>query len=404
MIVKADLQVHGEEGPPGRDASLHGLGAQLEDHLFDSLTEEGWRVARDVVATAPHRVSGLVTRGAERCAVEIKVAGQARVAVLEGLLAAAILRSRLAARELEAMPLAVVGAPVISRKVYDHLRSFAEVYGEGAAWGIIDARGQVALHGPGLDLQRGPRRPLPERLATRSFSLFSDRSQWMLKVLLSHRLPANLQLLDRHGVPIRSPVSSATELAHRAGVSVPSAARLVGALRTEGFSLPGPPLELARSSDLLTHWRAAMPRNPPEIRARWLFPDAPASHRLEAALQRVHGPSRSRCCLALFAACRARGFDLVSGVSDHVYVESPTPPVLEDMGLVVAEPGEAVDVFLRRPRFPESVLRGANRLAGAPATDVLQCWLDVGGHPARGREMAEYLFERVLRPFVLQES
>jgi len=33
-----------------------------------------------------------------------------------------------------------------------------------------------------------------------------------------------------------------------------------------------------------------------------------------------------------------------------------------------------------------------------PVADVIQCWLDVSSHPARGAEQAAFIWKRVLGP------
>ena len=37
---------------------------------------------------------------------------------------------------------------------------------------------------------------------------------------------------------------------------------------------------------------------------------------------------------------------------------------------------------------------------GVPVADVIQCWLDVSGEPARGAEQAALLWRRVLGPAI----
>jgi hypothetical protein len=51
-------------------------------------------------------------------------------------------------------------------------------------------------------------------------------------------------------------------------------------------------------------------------------------------------------------------------------------------------------------RWPESLFRGAVRPDGVPVADVIQCWLDVSSHPARGAEQAAFIWKRVLGPVI----
>ncbi len=202
---------------------------------------------------------------------------------------------------------------------------------------------------------------------------------------------------------MRSPVRNAAALAPLAGVSIPSAARLVKALVNEGFCDRREPLELERSRDLLARWRASQERVP-EVRAKRLFRGSSGPDPLERALSAHEQRDGFRACLGLFAASRNLGFDYVGGVSPHLYIERLSEEALQGFGLVPAGPGEAVDVFVRAPRVPESVFRGARRVDGLPAADVLQCWLDVADYPARGSELAEYLYDNVISPCIVGDQ
>jgi hypothetical protein len=65
--------------------------------------------------------------------------------------------------------------------------------------------------------------------------------------------------------------------------------------------------------------------------------------------------------------------------------------------------GERVDIVLRVPRFPESLFRAAPKVKGAPVADVVQCWLDVSHHSARGEEQADFLWRRAIAPSLESE-
>ena len=47
------------------------------------------------------------------------------------------------------------------------------------------------------------------------------------------------------------------------------------------------------------------------------------------------------------------------------------------------------------PKNPEAVFRAAVERDGVPATDILQVWLDVSNHRARGKDQADLLRKRV---------
>ena len=92
----------------------------------------------------------------------------------------------------------------------------------------------------------------------------------------------------------------------------------------------------------------------------------------------------------------------VSGVAPHLYAEDVSAHAFGELGLVAANPGERVDVFLRQPKYPEAVFRGAVWKDGVASSDILQCWLDVSDHPVRGEEQAQHIWNRVLKPRLLE--
>jgi hypothetical protein len=85
----------------------------------------------------------------------------------------------------------------------------------------------------------------------------------------------------------------------------------------------------------------------------------------------------------------------------HVYVERvQTSSLVGWKNLRPCEAGEQPDVLLRQAPVPNSIFRGMVRGDGAAASDVLQVWLDVSSHPARGREQADLIRQRVLDPII----
>ena len=62
------------------------------------------------------------------------------------------------------------------------------------------------------------------------------------------------------------------------------------------------------------------------------------------------------------------------------------------------------DVYVRIPAFRESVFRAAVIHDGVPVADILQVWLDVSSHPARGEAQADEIRHRVLAPILEEKS
>ncbi len=394
-------------------AGSSGLGRQLVEHLSAAFRNAGWKV---VSVSGARKADLVVAHGPKRYVLEVKVARESRRAEVQGALADAILRSKSAARAIGAKPLAVVGAPHISDAMAAALRDYAREYADGCAHGLVDLRGRLELHGPGLS-DVGPNFAA---LVSDSFSkpnrpsrvdLFSDLGQWLLKVLLARRLS------EKHLNGPRVQARNAKHLAEVANVSVPHAARQVAQLRRDGFLDESAGLRLVRIRDLLEEWRAANRRVPLDVPGRWLFPPKDSRKQLRESLRSwaksrlecvllpqppVWSQGAKRASLGMFAACDALGLGFVSGAPLHVYVEDISPRALEELGLAVANSEERVDVYLRQPKYPEAMFRGAVWQEGVAASDVLQCWLDVADHPVRGQEQARQIWNRVLEPKLLE--
>ena len=377
-------------------------GREADDLVANLFRQHGWRVKKEH-SLADKRVDLVVSRGGERYIVECKVASEGRSDRLVPLLSQAILQARVYAQGLSepAAPLAVVAAPAISPSAANSLKGFLAQFAPDAAIGILDREGFRYFVGHGLEELNAapPRRAHRQKLPPpESAYLFSDLSQWMLKVLLAPLIPENLLRAPR------GEYRNASELAAAAEVSVMSAFRFVRQLRQEGFlDSDEEPLRLVRRSELLRRWQAAHLRGAPEVPLRWIIPGKSERH-LPAALQaygvqpNVKHDHAPRACLGLFAAAESLGFGFVHGVPPYFYLESLDRDVLKRMGLSPEGAELRPDVYVRVPAFRESVFRAAVVRDGVPVADILQVWLDVASHPARGEAQAEEIRRRVLAP------
>jgi hypothetical protein len=381
-------------------------GARSERDYLDLLAglfrQHGWRVKKEL-KLADKEVDLVVARGEYRYIVELKAASEGRSDRLVPLLSQAILQARAYAHAFPepAAPLAVVAAPVISSSAANSLVSFLSQFAPDVAVGILDREGFRHFVGPGLEKLNAapPRRAHRQKLPPpESAYLFSDLSQWMLKVLLAPLLSEDLLRAPRREY------RNASELAAAAEVSVMSAFRFVRQLRQEGFlDRNDEPLRLVRREELLRRWQAAHLRGAPELPLRWIIP-VKSQRQLPAALHsyrvqpNVKNEPAPRACLGLFAAAESLGFGFVHGVPPYFYLESLDREVLGRMGLSPEGAEQRPDVYVRIPAFRESVFRAAVVRDGVPVADILQVWLDVSSHPARGEAQAEEIRHRVLAP------
>jgi Holliday junction resolvase len=388
-------------------------GDEFESIFADIIRKAGWRVRRHP-AVGDMRADFVADAGGRTYIIEIKGASEGRRDRLIPLLSQAILQAQTYARRFPepAVPFAVVAARRIPASVAEHLKQFAQRHAPEVAVGVIDAEGFRSFAGPGLEgLEARPSRHVASHIALPQHipDLFSDLNQWMLKILLGQRLPEPLIFVPREHL------RNASQLAEVAKVSVMSASRLVNQLANQGFlDESEEQLKVVRVEELLDMWISANRQAAREIPARWIIKSG--QHQLQSALREYTFPQDSsltatrkqrsgdiikvlpRCCVGLFAAADALGLGFVQGVPPHIYLERLTLDSLHRLGLAADHSNRPADVTIRIPINREAIFRASVMREGIPASDVLQVWLDVSTHPARGREQAREIQRRVLKP------
>lgn len=389
--------------------------ALFENIVGDAFRKAGWRV-HSHPAAGDMRADLLVDDGANKYVIEVKAASEGRRDRLIPLLSQAILQAQAFARQFpeSATPLAVVAARRVPASVVDHIKQFAQRHAPDVAVGIIDADGLRSFLGPGLEaLDAKPTSRADRNLAQRQSmpDLFSDLNQWMLKILLAPNIPESLI-----SVP-REPVRNASQLARVAEVSVMSATRLVNQLANEGFlDKYNERLQIVRVDDLLEQWVPANRKMSRELPARWIIKKDEkqffgsvarfaTESKAESARESRTGRVRilrpqARCCIGLFAAADALGLGFVRGVPPHLYLERLDSNVLQKLGLSLEGAEHRADIYIRVPSNSEAVFRAAVVREGLPVSDILQVWIDSSAHAARGREQAEEIRRRILKPLL----
>lgn len=350
--------------------------------------DHGWSVVLEPELTGPDL---LVSKGHHRYAVELKSSAEGRADRVIPLLSQAILQAmHHAARSPGAQPLAVVRVGRLTKALRERASRFHADYAPHSAIGLIDDEGGRWFLGAGLEaLNAEPKRHAARHKGVqpkRSHDLFSDLNQWLLKVLLAPELPKHLLSAPR------GDYRTAAELAEAAQVSAMSVSRFIRRLREEAFvDESGATLRLVRRAELFRRWQAAASRATPELQMRFLMPGAP-SEQLGKVVAR-----HQEACIGLFAAASLLGSGHVADGLPWVYVRKlPQLPGQAWRELVEASPGEPPQLILKKAATPESVFRGAVQVRGAWVSDILQVWLDVSSHPARGSEQAEHLARTVL--------
>lgn len=411
--------------PPAKVGEAERLRAQAEEHLELAFQSAGWAVSRSGSVSAPDL---LCRRGNSAYALDIKVgAGRARRPLLQALLADAILQARSKAADHDAKPLAVLVAPSISRGMVELLERYVQEFAKGVAWGIVDARGRFQLFASELESISAPENSqlaagIAEQRAVRNepgMNPFTDLGQWMLKVLLAPCLPKHYWL--RYRPDLNNPIGNAFDLARAANVSPTSASKFLRALAAQGYLLGNPfeALKVVRVESLFNEWKNASRGPWKELPVRFMLPTKDPLRRLNEVLEaredyvpadphafledadRRLGPPGRRACLALFSAANSVDHCSVTGAPVHLYVETLSPSLLAELGLTPTDQQGGADIIVRQPRFPQSVFRGATLQPGAKdshkimAADLIQCWLDISQHPARGEQQASEIAWRL---------
>jgi len=395
-------------------------GTRVDERLLALLKNRGFRVIqRDVQVPAERlrhgpRFDFLVRRGKRRLAVEVKAA--------RGLadwffhwLARPILMLQAVHRLKGWEPLLGVYVDHLEPGRVQRFKAQAQIYAPDLWWILADAMGNIVSHLPGGDEEKiqtpsAERRILPwDRLPPTSGRLlssgagraaprlsFGDLDQWLIKVLLF--APSHA---DQWGGP-RGPVKSLLQLARLAGVSPPLVYRWAAAMEKSGYlekrsgRVPG----LRNLDPLLAEWRGRYRLYDNElIGCRPVFAERVDDQYINEFLGHLRDFQRPDQAFALSGhqACRFFRARHSEARSIHLYVSGDVSVFLEALQLAL-DPNPAAPIVLLGPRHRRSVLRGAARIEGVGVCDVLQVYLDLYHLQDRGREQADFLYDRILAP------
>ncbi|EOH6072771.1 RpiR family transcriptional regulator [Burkholderia cenocepacia] len=364
-----------------------GRSGDESDQAFRKVfTDLNWQIA----ASNSDRAGELVIvdgRGSTYLATA-KTIAEGRPDRVVALFAQALLEARSSARRNQGRPAVLIWVKTASPSLVKRIQDFHDQHGDGEAFGLISDDGVQFLDFPGVSREvTVPGRQTSRRstfAATSSRLVFSDRAQWMLKLLLAPEIPVTLLTAQREHY------RTATDLARAAGVSTMTASRFVNALTQKGFlDRSSPYMKLVMRRKLAELWKAVYKNQSDPVPAKFLVP-GPSRLLTDKLLQR-----HQQSLLGLFAAADALALGHVHGIPPYVYVED----MVEASGwkeLRSARAGEKPDILLQQIRFPQSIRNGAVRRDGVQVTDILQVWLDVSAHPARGAEQAAELEHGVL--------
>jgi hypothetical protein len=288
----------------------------------------------------------------------------------------------------------------MSRKAEEDLQEYARIYLPDLQWIILAEDGSGVIHLDEHD-ERVSVSPLrdavrPEYGADRG-SLFSPNNQWLFKVLLLPGMDSNYW-----GGPSRKP-DSVSELADFAGVPQPSVSAFVSKAEQEGFlKRDSKGFVVQHHQELLDDWGYALKnRARHAIGLRFLYPSEPEEKFLRNLRSYCHdrkdGRDSVRVAIGGHMGCHLLGLGRSNVRQARLYAEGGVKDVLSALDLVEGPAASAQLSLVVRPNSG-FVFRGAVESNGVWVCDVLQCYFDVRFSYARGREQADYIYERVLQP------
>lgn len=277
--------------------------------------------------------------------------------------------------------LIVVHVPRFGDRSESRVMSFMSRCAPSFGWALTDDAGGYVIHLPTLNLHGHRARRSKVVALTPPRRLFTDLQRWLLKVLLYATSPFGSAL----GVVRPANPSAWSKIA---AVSHQTAYSLARNLSDRGL--------LTQSAEGLSL------TDPAHLLEDWLHEDTlyPAPRVWVRDALRSRSPQEifraESSVIGSYQAAKAHGLLRITGSPmAEIHVRGPLRELLAHHQLVRVEPRDADFALIRSPH-PESVFRAAIKQQGLRVSDPLQAALDCVASPARGREQAEFIIERIL--------
>jgi len=349
----------------------------------------------------------LMSREGRSFAVEVKVAREFADWVFHWM-ARPILALQAAHRLKSWEPILAIYVDSIDLRIVRRFKGQIALYAPNLWWLVADGHGSLVAHLPSGDEEeigdlrgREPARSL--RISAQSGYAsaklsFGDLDQWLLKVLLFARPKA-----AGWGGP-RGPIRNRAQLAKLAAVSPPLVYRWATAMERSGYLAKrmGRVPVLANLDALLGEWRGRYRvSDNNSIPCSSVFGEHADESFRDEFLNRLRHLSDSAppCALTGHQACRLYRLKHSDARSIHLY-DFGEPSVLMEALQLVRSDNPVAPVVLLQPRHRRSVFGGVSRLDDVPVCDILQVYLDLYHLPDRGREQADFVYERILGPLI----
>ncbi len=244
-----------------------------------------------------------------------------------------------------------------------------------AVVGYADLAGNAFLQFDGILIERSAPRP-PRQAQTRLRRLFSPRSTRILRVLLEE--PKARWTLAR--------------LAGQARVSLRTAYLVVNALADKALvEKRRGSITLVKPGDLLNLWAENYAFELNSVTTYYSFLRKP-----EEIMRKVAAAAAQRGLEYAFTLHSGASLvaPFVRFADVHLYITGDPKPLVQAMDLRPVESGGTVHVV--QP-YDEGVFYRAREIRGIRVVGNIQLYLDLVKHPARGKDQADVLRQRVLK-------
>jgi len=373
------------------------------DRILHLLKKRGFRLREEDVRLPAEGLSHglhldfLMSREGRSFAVEVKVAREFADWVFHWM-ARPILALQAAHRLKSWEPILAIYVDSIDLRIARRFKGQIALYAPDLWWLVADAHGSLVAHLPSGDEEEIGDLHSPRAGYASAKLSFGDLDQWLLKVLLFARPQA-----AGWGGP-RGPIRNLAQLAKLAAVSPPLVYRWAAAMERSGYLAKrmGRVPVLANLDALLGEWRGRyrVSDNDPIPCSSVFGEHADESFRDEFLNRLRHlSDSAPPCALTGHQACRLYRLKHSDARSIHLYY-SGEPSVLMEALQLVRSDNPVAPVVLLQPRHRRSVFGGVSRLDDVPVCDILQVYLDLYHLPDRGREQADFVYERILEPLI----
>jgi len=372
----------------------------LIERISDRLRSRGMKVSpAEPHPSGPGWADLVFGGGSSDLLVECKVMSLYRSSVFRAAIGDAILRFQhmhgAKRRRGRRLMLAIL-LQRMSRRAIGDLREYSREYQPDLQWAVIAEDGSGIVQSGGEEERiSGP--PLPgarhrDSLGSRG-DLFSPNNQWLFKVPLLSGMDARYW-----GGPSHRPEGNG-ELAELSGVPQPSVSAFVRKAEREGFlKRRHGELVIRHHQELLDDWSHALKnRGRRAIGLRFLYPDEPEEEFMGKLRSYCQEQDAMPVAIGGHLGCHLLGLGRSNVRKARLYAGKAFEEVLSALDLV-EDDSESSPLSLLVQPSRDSVFRCAVDVEGVPVCDVLQCYFDVRFSYARGREQADYLYERILQP------